>query len=319
MVKEKTPAEQNLENEGGPPTTDPGDDRIKAMTEEVLLEKTDGLYLLESHDLKLIRKKMGLKRPLFVANYVTDEDGVIAVEGAGGPPPEIKNDEDWGRFQELQAQADIIITGADYLNRFAKHGEKAQNILSQFDKGANYENLGDWRLAHGYKRRNPDVAVTSRSLDFDFPASILGDGRKLFVFTTHEMATSEKAEILRQKGAIIVGAGDKGVEGLLMSDRLAEEGYEIAKMTTGPRVLGILTRAGILDRFYATQVQRKIPGDPDKFLKVPINKDTGEETKIDGFGFKLLIPVYRQEGAKAKDGQTITQKFLVYERQDTNG
>ncbi len=191
MPKEKTSAEERLENEGGPPTTNPGDVRIETMTEEVLLENTEGLYLLESHDLKLVRKKMGLKRPLFVANYVTDEDGVIAVEGAGGPPKEIKNDEDWGRFQELQAQADIIITGADYLNRFAKHGEKAQNILSQFDKGAKYERLGDWRLAHGYKSRNPDVAVTSRSLEFDFPSSLLGDGRKLLVFTTYEMATSQ--------------------------------------------------------------------------------------------------------------------------------
>ncbi len=104
-----------------------------------------------------------------------------------------------------------------------------------------------------------------------------------------------------------------------MSDRLAEDGYEIAKMTTGPRVLGILTRAGILDRFYATQVQRKVSGDSGKFLKVPINKDTGKETVLDGVRFKILIPVYRQDNVTAKDGSIVSQKFIVYERQDNNG
>ena len=319
MAKEKTSAEERLENEGGPPSTLKGDVRIETMTEEVLLENTEGLYLLESHDLKLVRKKMGLKRPLFVANYVTDEDGVIADGKKGGPPKKIKTDEDWGRFQELQAQAGIIITGADYLNRFAKDGEKAQHILSQFDKGAKYEHLGDWRLAHGYKRRNPDVAVVSRSLDFDFPASLLDDGRKLFVFTTYEMATSEKTEVFRKKGANVVGAGEKGVDGQLLSDTLTEEGYEVAKMTTGPRVLDILTKAGILDRLYTTRVQTKISGDATKFIKIPINKDTGNETVLDGVRFKIMIPVYRQDNVTAKDGSIVSQKFIVYERQDNNG
>lgn len=318
-VKEKTPAEQRLENEGGPPLTIKGDARIKTMTEEIILEKTDGLYLLESHDLKLVRKKMVLDRPLFVGNYITDEDGIIAIDGAGGPPKEIKNSEDWARFQELQAQADIIITGADYLNRFAKDGEKAQNILSQFDKGAKYEDLGDWRIDHGYKRRNPDVAVVSRSLDFDFLPSLLGDGRRLFVFTTFEMANSEKAEALRAKGAFVEGVGKNGVNGKLLSDKLQKEGYEVAKMTTGPRVLQILLDAGILDRLYVTQVQRKIPADPNKVLKIPVNKDTGEKTVIAGVNFKLITPVYRQDHVKAKDGNIVSQKFLVYERQDNNG
>lgn len=316
QAKEKTPAEQRLENEGGPPLTAKGDVRIETMAEEITLDKVDGLYLLESHDLKIVRKKMGLDRPLFVGNYVTDEDGVIAIEGAGGPPKEIKNDDDWGRFQELQAQADIIITGADYLNRFSKHGEKAQNILSQFDKDGKYEELGDWRISHGYNSRNPDVAVVSRSLNFNFPSSLLVSGRKLFVFTTNEMANSEKAEALRAKGAIVEGAGGNGVKGKLLSDRLHKEGYEVAKMTTGPRVLQILLDAGILDRLYVTQVQGKISTDQNKVLKIPVNKNTGKELKLAGVNFNLMIPVYKQEHVKAKDGSIISQKFLVYERQN---
>ncbi|MBI2066184.1 dihydrofolate reductase family protein [Candidatus Woesebacteria bacterium] len=271
-------------------------------------------YLTGNHNLKEVneRVKDKLGRPLVVANYVADRNGVIAIEGVDGPPKEIQNDVDWEHYQELQAQADIIITAAGYLNRVKKLGDKAQNILNQFDKGGPFEKHGDWRLEHGYKRRNPDVAVVSRSLDFDFPDALTRGGRRVFIFTIYEMENSEKARNFRERGATVVGVGKEGVDGKIMIERLGKEGYEVVKMTTGPRVLKILLEAKVLDRLYVTQVQREIPGDPEKFITIPINENTLEEVDLSGTRFKLTDSLVH-EGAKAKDGRIITQKFLVYD------
>ena len=305
---------QRFEDEGGfVPDASLGNARINGP-ETTLEQMEEDHYLSGNHNLKEVyeRVKKRLKRPLVIANYVTDKNGVIAIEGVDGPPPEIKNDFDWARFQELQAQADIIITATGYLNRFKQQGEKAQNVLNQFDEGQTFGHLGDWRLKHGYLQRNPDVAVTSRSLDFDFPDILAREGRRIFIFTTDQMADSEKARDFRKRGAIVIGAGQEGVDGKIMIERLGKEGYEVVKMATGPGILKILLEAKVLDRLYLTQVQREIPGDPEKFITIPINQNSANVVDLSGMRFKLKES-FVHEGAKAKDGGIITQKFMVYE------
>ena len=299
---------------------------VVEMTEvrQILPEKQkvqfEGLYLRGNHKLKEVYRKVEseLQRPLVAANFVTDRKGTIALEDANGPPPQIKNDFDWKEgFQPIQAQADIIITGKDYLKRFKEKGEEVQNVLNQFDKGQPFEELGDWRLKNGYETRNPDVAIVSRSLDFDLPDVITQSGRKVFVFTTYAMEDSEKARVLEEKGAEVIGAGDKGVDGAGMIEKLGEvkdergeRKYQVIKMTTGPRVLDILLAGNVLDRLYITQVQTEIKGRPENLITVPGGR--GEGSQPEGF---RLIEKYVHEGAAAEDGQAITQHFLVFENQ----
>lgn len=297
------------------------------MTEvtQVLPEKRrvefEGLYLRANHNLKGVYRKIKsqLQRPLVVTNYITDKKGSIALKDADGPPPQIKNDFDWKEsFQPIQAQADIIITGKDYLKRFEKKGEEAQNILNQFDEGQPFAKLGSWRLKNGYKTRNPDVAIVSRSLDFDLPEEIMQGRRKIFVFTTYDMKGSEKALELKGKGVEVIGAGNKGVDGAEIIEELGkikdndgERKYQVIKMTTGPRVLDIFLAGNVLDRLYITQVQTDIKGKPENLITVPGGRGEGSQPE----GFKL-IEKYVHEGAVAKNGQTITQHFLVFENQN---
>lgn len=295
--------------------------KVRQTVPEERKVQFEGLYLGGNHNLKEVYRKVKsqLQRPLVITNYVTDIKGGIALEGVGGPPKQIKNDFDWKEsFQPIQAQADIIITGKDYLRRFKEKGEEAQNILNQFDEGQPFEELGNWRLENGYKTRNPDIAIVSRSLEFDLPELILQSGRKIFVFTTYEMQNSEKAQSLTEKGVEVIGAGDKGVDGAEMIKRLGEirgeneeRRYQVIKMTTGPRVLDILLAGNVLDRLYITQVQTDIKGKPENLITVPGGQGRGSQPE----GF-TLIEEYEHHGAVAENGQTITQHFLVFENQN---
>ena len=301
---------QRFEDEGGfVPDASLGNARINGP-ETTLVQMEEGHYLTGNHNLKEVyeRVKDKLGRPLVYTSYVADLNGVVGIEGVGGPPKEIKNDFDWECFQEHQSQADIIITATGHMNRVEKLGGKAQNVLSQFDKGQPFEKFGDWRLEHGYKRRNPDVAVVSRSLDFNFPDALTQGERRVFIFTTHEMENSEKARNFRERDAIVVGAGEEEVDGKVMIERLGEEGYGLIMHTTTPKILEGLP----LDRFYVAQVQREILGDPNKFITIPINQNTPEEVNLSGTRFKLTES-FVHEGAKAKDDKIITQRFLVYD------
>jgi len=267
----------------------------------------EGLYL--SQGLRKIAERLG--RPIVIANYVSDKNDVIANQEPGGDfqvPVELKNSYDWRLFQELTAQADVIITGTGYLKRFAKMGEKTQNVLTQFEPGGEYEELGNWRLKNGYKSRNPDIVVASRSLDFDIPKVLTDAGRKIIVFTTHEMAKSPKARELEEAGVRLVGAGSGGVDGKLIIDFLGREGYKVIKMTTGPRILKILLDSRVLDRLYVTQVQKEIRAKPENVQRIRL--DGGKVSELPGFG---LTAKYIQEDAVPSGDTKVPQHFLIYD------
>ena len=269
----------------------------------------EGLYL--NQNLRGLAEKLG--SPLVIANYVTDLDYIIATKGKSGDfevAKELKNPNDWRLFQELTAQADVIITGAGYLNRFAKLGEAAENVLTQFDEGGAFEELGEWRLQKGYKSRNPDIAVVSRSLDFSIPESLVKSGREIIIFTTDVSASSDAAIKLKAQGATIVAAGTDGVDGKIMIDHLGSAGYKVIKMTTGPRVLDILLKAGVLNRLYITRVNRNITyDDPSEVIRVLLSG--GKVSELPGF---TLTQRYIDENIVTKDWFKTSQEFLVYDK-----
>jgi riboflavin biosynthesis pyrimidine reductase len=271
------------------------------------ISEVAGTYL--NRDLQGLARKAG--RMIVVSNYVCDLNDVIAKkdeEGEFQVASELKNDSDWRLFQELTAQADVIITGSAYLKRFAKKGENAENVLNQFDKGGQFEDLGNWREAHKLKR-NPDIAIVARSMDFDIPEAALEGNKKVIIFTTYEGATSPQAKEFKGKGIYVIGSGVDGVDGEIMTDFLASKmAYRVAKMTTGPRVLKILMDANVLDELYITRVQKEIVAKPDDVQTI-----LGPDKKIsdlqDFTGTRLL----HQEGVTTEDGETVTQDFWVYE------
>ena len=291
------------------------------MEPEERLVSLEGLYL--SHALQELAKRTG--RPIVIANYVTDPNDVIAVEGVRGSPEELKNPSDWRLFQELTAQADVIITGASYMNDFADGGESVQNVLTQFDKGGPFEDLGDWRAQNGLMR-NPDLVVVSRSLNFNLPKAITESSRQVLIFTTYRMKDSQNAKELGKSGATVIGAGEEGVNGALMIERLGHEGYRVIKMITGSRILKILmdaefknqegevTRKGAIDRLYITRVDRKVTDDWSDAITVLEGRRV-EDLASERGDFKL-IQRYSQGRTAGNDGVEAAQEFLVYERID---
>lgn len=275
----------------------------------------DILYLdSPNHQLhELARKKDG---PVGVSNFVVSANGIIGVEDTKGdshPPDEILNSSDWQVFQNINFHADVIITGGDYLDRFNKGS--AQNVLTQFEEGGDFEELGLKRLAKNWPR-SPAVAVVSRSLKFEIPKVLLDEGRQVIIFTTNKMAQSDAAKAFDTfPNVSVVAAGDetdKSVDGKKMVAKLYQMGHKVIKMTTGPRVLDILLKAEVLDRLYLTRVQREVP--VQKYVSVTRLFPEGQSAEdLPGF---TLSERYFQEGVETKDGETTSQEFLVFDSND---
>jgi riboflavin biosynthesis pyrimidine reductase len=271
----------------------------------------EGLYLGE----RLVDRAAQMGRSLVLTDYLTDKNGVVAKaakEGHFEIPTTLKNSSDWGRYQELMAQADVIISGGSYFKRL----ETSQDILYQFEPGHAFENLGQWRLDAGDQKRSPDVAIVTRELDFEIPGKLIQSGRRIVIFTTDSIAKSDKASSLSHGNTAIIGSGEAEVEGGRMIDTLANElGYRVIMMVSGPHILDLLLKAERMDLIYVTQAQVEIPfEDPDTVQTILLGgKHMSELTDFH------LAHEFIQENAVTEAASRISQSFLRYDRNDLRG
>ena len=216
-----------------------------------------GLYL----DQGLFHQSTDVKRPFLFTNYITSLDGRIAIPHHSKPgmkvPESTANARDWRLFQELRAQADLLITSGRYLRDISDG--RAQENLAIYDD-PEFADLGRWRQAQAMPLE-PDLAVLSASLNFDIPPKTVQDGRRLWVFTT-ENADPERVRELERGGATVLRSGPARVDGQLLVQHLADAGYQSVFATAGPKVLHTLLSAGQLDRLYLTFAHRLLAGDP---------------------------------------------------------
>jgi riboflavin biosynthesis pyrimidine reductase len=188
-------------------------------------------------------------------DFVASLDGRIAIKdpGAGGyqVPKTIANPRDWRLFQELAAQADILITSGRYVRDVARG--QAQSTLD-----IDGEDLKAWRLTQGLSAQ-PAIAVVSASLDL--PLQALPQDAELYVITG-ERADAIRVRQLKQTGAKILWAGEgTTVDGRRMIEALAELGFKSIYSTTGPKVMHTLLSAGVLGRLYLTFGHRVLGGE----------------------------------------------------------
>ena len=216
----------------------------------------EGAYL--SHDLRRISEETD--RVFVYSNFVQSLDGRIAIprqDGAGlTVPKQVANERDWRLFQELAAQADLIISSGRYLREWAQG--KAQEILEVDDP--RFADLRDWRQERGLKPV-PDIAIVSASLRFPIPDVLREAGREVVVFTTagHEQ---QLLDDLRTELKHVYIAGDDVVEGKPMVAKLQELGYRTVYSAAGPKILHLLAKGGGLNRLYLTYTGRLLAGDP---------------------------------------------------------
>ncbi|MBX3054256.1 MAG: dihydrofolate reductase family protein [Caldilineaceae bacterium] len=215
-----------------------------------------GAYL--AHDLRQATRQAG--QPFVYANFVVSLDGRIAIPAADGSgltvPKQIANERDWRLYQELAAQADIIISSGRYLRDWA--AGRAQEILQVDDP--RFADLRAWRQNQGLKPQ-PDIAIISGSLRFPIPDVLTAGGRKVVVFTSAQPDPHRVREIEDQAGQVFV-AGEERVEGGPLVQQMAALGYGTVYSAAGPRIAHLLLAAGVLDRLYLTHASRLLGGDP---------------------------------------------------------
>jgi riboflavin biosynthesis pyrimidine reductase len=215
-----------------------------------------GAYL--AHDVRQQAQRSGTA--FVYANFIVSIDGRIAVPHPSGDglmvPKDTANERDWRLFQELAAQADIIISSGRYLRDWADG--RAQEILQVDDP--RFADLRAWRESRGLAPQ-PDIAIISGSLRFPIPDVLTVGGRKVIVFTTANPDPDRVKEIEAQAGKVVV-AGRTSVDGAEMVEQLAQLGYQTVYSAAGPKVLHLLLAGGVLDRLYLTHANRLLGGQP---------------------------------------------------------
>lgn len=255
-----------------------------------------GLYL--AHDLRQSARENSL--PFIYANFVASLDGRIAVPRPDGNglmvPKNIANERDWRLYQELAAQADLIISSGRYLREWA--AGRAQEILQTDDP--RFADLREWRIARGLKPQ-PDIAIISSSLDFPIPEVLTHEGRKAIFFTTANPNVERVREIEAQAGQVIA-AGEKSVEGKLFSQRANELGYRVIYSGAGPKILRLLLADRVLNRLYLTFANRVLGGNPFATIVEGALLEPAADFKLDALYFD----------AAGLEG--LGQMFAVYNR-----
>lgn len=250
------------------------------------------LYL--DHNVRQESRAAG--RAFVYANFVVSLDGRIAIPHPGGQglmvPQAIANERDWRLFQELAAQADLIISSGRYLRDWADG--RAQEILQTDDP--RFADLRRWREDQGLKPQ-PDIAIVSGSLDFPIPEVLTSNGRQAIIFTTANPDPVRVAEIKAQAGQVII-AGEERVEGRRLVQAMTDLGYHTVYSAAGPKILHMLLAGGVLDRLYLTLAGRILGGDPfaavvdgrvlDTAVNMKLHSLTLDPAGLDGLGQLFL-------------------------------
>lgn len=212
-----------------------------------------GLYLAHNNH------RQGRRgRPFIYASFVSSLDGRIAL-GSGNDshvPAALSSLNDWRLLQELQAQADCLLTGAGYLRSIA--AGKLPDIL-QIGLLAESRDLADWRAKAGLLEQ-PAIVIPTVSLDIELPASLRECGQAVHIVTTSDAEPERIAAFERDGIKVYVRGGGRHVEGGALVALLGELGYRSVYCLTGPQMLSTLVRAGKLDRLYLTITHQILGG-----------------------------------------------------------
>ncbi|MEE9424214.1 MAG: dihydrofolate reductase family protein [Methylococcales bacterium] len=216
---------------------------LPAPSEETGLK---GLYL--GHQLN----QLGTSQyPFVYANFLSSIDGRISITdpktGLSATPETLTSSEDFRLFQELQAQADCLITHGGYLRSLAS-GELG-NIL-QVGLRADAKDLTEWRQQNGLAAQ-PDLVIASASLDFPMPES-LAKYRQQVLIMTGTQADPQRIRYWQQQGYKVEIAGDQMVDGERLVELLAQRGYKSLYLIAGPQMLAAMIRNQKLQRLYLT-------------------------------------------------------------------
>jgi riboflavin biosynthesis pyrimidine reductase len=169
-----------------------------------------------------------LNRPWVRANMVSSIDGAVTVGGRSGG---LSTPFDKQIFALLRALADVVLVGAGTVRA---EGYGPGRIRQ--DYAALRENAGQPPAV--------PIAIVSRSLDLDLSSTLFRETRPIVI--TCSSAPRPRLELV-ERSAEIVMAGDRHVDLDQAAAALQERGLRRVLCEGGPRLLGDLVHAELLD------------------------------------------------------------------------
>ncbi|MFF6994504.1 pyrimidine reductase family protein [Streptomyces sp. NPDC008313] len=188
------------------------------------------------------------------ANMVSTLDGAAQHEGHSKP---ISSAADMRVFGVLRALADVVLVGAETVRQ-----EGYRPARARADFAALREEAGQTPA--------PAIAVVTASLDLDFSLPLFTSPLTPTLVLTGAAAAPERVAAAERAGATVIVAGDgMGVDPARAVRALADRG--LARMLTegGPRLLGQLVTAGVLDELCVTVAPMLTVGDAQRITGGP--------------------------------------------------
>lgn len=248
-------------------------------------------------------------KPLVYANFLSSLDGRIALEDAEGRaylPKNLTTPDDFRLFQELQAQADCLITHGGYLR--ALQAGRLGNIL-QVGQREGSSDLALWRLAQGLKPQ-PDIVVASASLDFPMPDGLQEFGQNCLIATGQQADPAKIARWEKEGYEVIKAGSGSWVEGGALVKELGKKGYRSLYLVAGPDMLDTMIRDGQLGLLFQTITHQLMGG--EAFRTVSPGPEFGP------FGHLKLRSLYYDSNSPEGTGQWFCQ-FEVIGQNDSTG
>ncbi|MCS0602178.1 pyrimidine reductase family protein [Streptomyces sp. LP11] len=196
----------------------------------------------------------GPARPWLRANMVSSLDGAAQHEGHSQP---ISSAADMRIFGTLRALADVVVVGAETVRQ---EGYRPARARAEFAAARQAAGQGP----------APAVAVVTASLELDFSLPLFTSPLVPTLVLTGAAAAPERIAAAEQAGARVVIAGEgTGVEPARLVGALAELGHTRLLTEGGPRLLGQLIAAEVLDELCLTVSPTLTAGDAQRIAGGP--------------------------------------------------
>jgi 5-amino-6-(5-phosphoribosylamino)uracil reductase len=192
--------------------------------------------------------------PWLRANMVSTLDGAAQHEGRSQP---ISSATDMRIFGTLRALADVVVVGAETVRKEGYRPARARE-----DFAAMRETAG--------QQPAPAIAVVTAGLDLDFSLPLFTSPLVPTLILTGASAAPDRVAAAERAGARVVTAGDGiGVDPARAVRALADLGHTRLLTEGGPRLLGQIVAAGVLDELCLTVAPMLTAGEAQRIAGGP--------------------------------------------------
>ncbi|WP_443080265.1 pyrimidine reductase family protein [Streptomyces sp. SP18BB07] len=196
----------------------------------------------------------GGREPWLRANMVSTLDGAAQHGGRSQP---ISSDADMRIFGTLRGLADVVIVGAETVRQEGYRPARAREAFAEARRAAG-------------QTPAPAVAVVSASLDLDFSLPLFTSPLTPTLLLTGAAAAPDRVATAEKAGVRVVVAGDgMGVDPARAVRALADLGMTRLLTEGGPRILGQLVAADVLDELCLTVSPMLTAGDAQRIAGGP--------------------------------------------------